>query len=179
MSSTTATDALSQIGEVTTYAAPIAMTAWNSVSDFLIVLVLICVFVLFARYVGRGPYVGVIISFYTAYAIYATFPYDSYLPSAPAITALATRVGIYLALVFFFYIIMRRVVVSDFLYIGSLGLILLSFLTAGFLISLAYHVFPVGPVYHFTPALDLLFASKTYFFFWFIAPAVGLFFLAH
>jgi hypothetical protein len=74
---------------------------------------------------------------------------------------------------------MRRVVVSDFIHIGSLGLILLSFLAAGFLLALAYHVFPVAQVYHFTPALDMLFASKTYFFFWFIAPAVGLFFLAH
>ncbi len=179
MLGTSTTDALSQLGQVTTYAAPIALGVWNSVSDFLIVLILIGVFVLFARYVGRGPFVGVIVSFYTAYAIYATFPYDSYLPSAPAITALATRVGIYLALVFFFYIIMRRVVVSDFLYIGSIGLILLSFLTAGFLLALAYHIFPVAPVYHFTPALDMLFASKTYFFFWFIAPAIGLFFLAH
>ncbi|MFM2330862.1 MAG: hypothetical protein RLZZ26_369 [Candidatus Parcubacteria bacterium] len=167
------------ITQVTSVAGPIALTAWNSVSDFLIVIVLVGVFVLFSRYVGRGPFVGVILSFYTAYAVYAVFPYDSYLPSAPAITALATRVGFYLALVFVFYVIMRRVVVSDFLDIGSLSLILLSFLTAGLLLSLAYHVFPVASVYHFTPALDMLFAAKTYFFFWFIAPAIGLFFLAH
>jgi hypothetical protein len=175
MTAASATDALTQ---VTSYAAPLAMTTWNSVSDFLIVLVLIGAFVLFARYVGRGPFVGLIVSFYTGYAIYAAFPYDSFLPSAPAITALATRVGLYLALVLLFYIIMRRVVVSDFLYIGSIGLILLSLLSAGFLLALAYHVFPVAPVYRFTPALDMLFASKTYFFWWFIAPAVGLFFLA-
>jgi hypothetical protein len=175
MTGTTAT----AITQVTTYAAPIAMTAWNSVSDFVIILVLVLAFVMFSRYAGRGPFVGIILSFYTAYAIYIAFPYDSYLPSAPAITALATRVGLYLAFVVIFYIIMRRVVVSDFLYIGSIGLILISFLAAGFLLALAYHVFPVAPVYHFTPALDMLFASKTYFFYWFIAPAVGLFFLAH
>jgi hypothetical protein len=167
------------ITQVTSVAGPIALGAWNSVSDFLIVIILVGVFVLFSRYVGRGPFVGVILSFYTAYAVYATFPYDSFLPSAPAITALATRVGLYLALVFIFYVIMRRVVVSDFLDIGSLSLIILSFLTAGLLLALAYHVFPVAALYHFTPALNLLFAAKTYFFFWFIAPAIGLFFLAH
>jgi hypothetical protein len=174
MTSTTA-DAITQ---VTTYAGPMALGAWNSVSDFLIVVVLVVAFVLFSRYAGRGPFVGVILSFYTAYALYIAFPYGSYLPSAPPITALATHVGLYLALVVVFYIVLRRVVVSDFLYIGSIGLIILSFLATGFLLVLAYQVFSVTAVYHFTPALDLLFAAKKYFFWWFIGPAVGLFFLA-
>ena len=77
-----------------------------------------------------------------------------------------------------FFIILRRVVVSDFLYVGIFGLAALSFFAAAFLIALAYHVFPVADVYNFTPAIDLLFAPKEYFFWWFIAPAVGLFFLA-
>ncbi|MDD2657331.1 MAG: hypothetical protein PHD04_01560, partial [Candidatus Pacebacteria bacterium] len=77
-----------------------------------------------------------------------------------------------------FYIILRRVVVSDFLYIGIFGLIILSFLGSAFLIALAYHVFPVASVYHFTPAIDLLFAAKAYFWWWFAAPAIGLFFFA-
>jgi hypothetical protein len=73
---------------------------------------------------------------------------------------------------------LRRVVVSDFLYVGIIGLLILSLLATGFLIALAYHVFPVTSVYHFSSAIDMLFASKTYFWWWFIAPAVGLFFLA-
>jgi hypothetical protein len=169
------TDALAQ---VTTYAAPIALGAWSSVSDFVIVIVMVLVFTLFSRYAGRGPFVGIMLSFYTAYALYVAFPYTALLPTAPAITALATHVGLYLGLVLIFYIVLRRVVVSDFLYIGSIGLIMLSFLAAGFLLALAYHVFAVTEVYHFTPAMDMLFAPKEFFFWWFVAPAIGLFFLA-
>lgn len=167
------------IAQVTAVAAPIAINAWNAVSDFLIILVMVLVFIMFSRYVGRGPFVGVLVSFYTAYALYIAFPFMSFLPSAPAITAVATHIGLYLGLVFLFYIILRRVVVSDFLYIGSLSLMLLSFTAAAFLLVLAYQVFDITSVYRFTPAIDMLFAPKELFFAWFVAPAVGLFFLAH
>ncbi|MBU6214640.1 hypothetical protein KGM48_02235 [Patescibacteria group bacterium] len=166
------------IAEVTTIAAPIAMNVWNSISDFVIILVMVLVFVMFSRYVGRGPFVGVILSFYTAYALYIAFPYMGFLPTAPAITAVAAHAGLYLGLVAVFYIIMRRVVVSDFLYIGSLGLILLSFAAAAFLIALAYQLFDISTVYRFTPAINMLFAPKEYFFWWFLAPTVGLFIFA-
>ena len=166
------------IAEFTNIVTPIATSAWGAMSDFVIILVLILVFVLFSRYVGRGPFVGVILSLYSAYALYAAFPYMDLLPSAPAITAIATRTVLYLGLCFIFYIILRRVVVSDFLYIGSIGLITLSFLAAGFLIALAYQIFDISTIYQFTPAIDMLFAPKEYFFYWFLAPAIGLFFLA-
>jgi hypothetical protein len=167
------------IAEVTALAVPLASTVWNSVSDFLIVLVLVLVFILFSRYVGRGQLVALILAFYCAYALYIVFPYKDYLPSAPPITAVATHAGVFLALSFAFYLILRRIVVSDFLYIGSIGLILLSFLATGLLLVLAYQVFDITTVYRFTPAIDMLFAHKQYFFWWFLAPAVGLFFLAH
>jgi hypothetical protein len=77
-----------------------------------------------------------------------------------------------------FYLILRRVVVSDFLYIGIFGTLILALLGATFLIAMAYHVFPVADVYNFTPAMDALFAPQKYFFWWFVAPALGLFFLA-
>lgn len=169
----------SSIAQVTAVATPLAMTAWNSVSDFVIILVMVLVFIMFSRYVGRGPFVGVMVAFYTAYALYVAFPFMDFLPSAPAITAVATHVGLYLGLVFLFYIILRRVVVSDFLYIGSLSLMILSFVAAGFLLALAYQIFDITTVYRFTPAIDMLFAPKEFFFWWFVAPAVGLFFLAH
>jgi hypothetical protein len=171
----TATDGIAQ---VSTLATKSALTAWNFGSDFLIVLILLSVFFLFAWYVGRGPFVAVQLAFYSAYALYIAFPYTSYLPTAPAMTALLVHVGLYAAFSFAFYIILRRVVVSDFLYIGIFGLIALSFLGAAFLLALAYHVFPVASVYKFTPAIDILFAPKAYFWWWFVAPAIGLFFLA-
>lgn len=175
MTATTTTDALAQVN---TFATHTALSVWNVASDFLIVLILLSIFFLFAWYVGRGPFVAVLLAFYSAYALYIAFPYASFLPTAPAMTALLAHVGLYVGLTFAFYIILRRVVVSDFLYIGIFGLIALSFLGSAFLIALAYHVFPVASVYQFTPALDILFAPKAYFFWWFSAPAIGLFFLA-
>jgi len=171
----TATDGIAQ---VSTLATNTALSAWAFASDFLIVLILFSVFFLFAYYVGRGPFVAVLLAFYCAYALYLVFPYTAMLPTAPAMTALLSQVGLYAVLTIAFYIILRRVVVSDFLYIGIFGLIALSFLGAAFLLVLAYHVFPVASVYHFTPAIDVLFAAKQYFFWWFVAPAIGLFFLA-
>ncbi|MEK7179460.1 MAG: hypothetical protein AAB689_00335 [Patescibacteria group bacterium] len=171
----TATEGLAQVNELAT---SYAFTAWNAASDFLIIIILFGILFLFAWYIGRATLVSVLLAFYAAYALYVAFPYASFLPTAPAMTALLSHIGLYAALSLVFYIILRRVVVSDFLYVGIFGTIILSFLGATFLIALAYHVFPVADVYRFTPAIDLLFAAKQYFFWWFAAPAIGLFFLA-
>ena len=170
-----ATEGLAQVNELATHTAA---SAWSVGSDFLIIIILLSAFFLFAWYVGRGQLVAVLLAFYTAYALFATFPYQSFLPTAPAFTALIAQVALFLFFALVFYLILRRVVVSDFLYVGIFGLFALSFLGAGFLLALAYHVFPVSPVYTFTPAIDALFAPKAYFWWWFTAPAIGLFFLA-
>lgn len=166
------------LAQVTTLATHTASSAWNFAGDFLIIIVLMAFFFGFAWYVNRGPFIAIMLSYYGAYAIYIAFPYEKYLPQAPALTALLAHVGLYAALGFAFYIVLRRLVVSDFLYIGNIALLILSFLASTFLITLAYHVFPVSSIYHFTPAMDMFFAPKEYFFWWFIAPAIGLFFLA-
>lgn len=166
------------IAQVNTIATNTAMSAWAWGGDFLIVIVLVAFLFLFAWYIGRGQLVALLLAFYAGYAVYTVFPYASYLPTAPALTALLAHVGVYLGFSLVAYLILRRVVVSDFLYIGPIGLAILSFLGAGFLLALAYHVFPVHDVYTFTPAIDKLFAAKDFFFWWFGAPLVGLFFLA-
>ncbi len=171
----TATDGLAQVNTLATHTA---LTVWGLGSDFLIVIVLFALLFLFAYYVGRGPFVAVLLAFYSAYALYLAFPYMAYLPTAPAPTAFFAHASLYLAFTFLFYIILRRVVVSDFLYIGLLGLFALSFLGSAFLLALAYHVFSVASIYHFTSVVSMLFAAKQYFFWWFAAPAIGLFFLA-
>lgn len=176
--------AIDGISQVNTLATHTALTVWNSASDFLIILIVFSVFFLFAYYVGRGPFVALVLAFYCAYAVYAMFLiYMPYLPTAPEKTALFARLGLYLGFTLAFYIILRRVVVSDFLYVGLFGLIALSFLSSAFLLALTYHVFTdasiqFSSIYTFTPAIDLLFAAKNYFFWWFTAPAIGLFFLA-
>ncbi len=166
------------ISDVSTLATHTAMTAWNYASDVLIVIILLAVLFAFAYYVGRGAFVASLFALYTAYAVYAIFPYMSYLPSAPATTAILAHAGLYVALAIASYIILRRVIVSDFLYIGKFGLILLSLLGAGLLLALGYHIFDISTVYHFSPTIDMLFAPKEYFFWWFVAPLAGLLFIA-
>ncbi len=155
-----------------------ALSAYAVLGNVLALLILASALFLFARYVGRGPFVALLLSFYAGYAIYAAFPYLAFLPSAPALTAVLSHAAVYFGLVLVFYIILRRVVVSDFLYIGLFGHIILATLGAAFLIALAYHVFSVTDVYHFTPTIAQLFAPTQYFFYWFAAPAIGLFFFA-
>lgn len=170
----TATEGIAQVNTLATH---YAFTVWNAASDFLIIIILFGILFLAAWYIGRATLVSILLAFYAAYAIYAVFPV-SYLPTAPAMTALIANIGLYAGLTLAFYIILRRVVVSDFLYVGIFGTIILAFLGATFLLVLAFHVFPVASVYTFTPAVNALFAAKAYFFWWFVAPAIGLFFLA-
>ena len=171
----TATDGIAQ---VSTLATNTALSAWAVANDFLIVIILFAMLFFFAWYVGRGPFVALLISLYAAYAPYSIFPYISSLPTTTPLTAFLAHIGLYAAFVFVFFLILRRVIVSDFLYIGVFGLIILAFLGAAFLIAIASHIFLIAPLYQFTPAITELFAPDKYFFWWFSAPAVGLLFLA-
>ncbi|HVM59218.1 MAG TPA: hypothetical protein VMT80_02730 [Candidatus Paceibacterota bacterium] len=171
-------DFAGSLNQVTTLATSSAISAWAVVGSFVALLVLMLAFYLFSRYAGRGPFVAILLAFYAAYALYAAFPYADYLPSAPALTAVGVRIAIYIGLVLVFYIILRRVVVSDFLDLGLFGTLALSAFASAFLLALGYHVFSVTAVYQFPSSLAMLFAPKEYFFWWFVAPAIGLFFLA-
>lgn len=170
-----ATEGLAQVNTIATHTA---LTLYGYVGNFLALLILAGIFFLLSRYLGRGPFVALLLSLYAGYAVYASFPYESLLPTAPAITAFASHTGLYLATVIAFYLILRRVVVSDFLYIGLFGLIVLSFLAAAFLIALGYHVFAAEHIYKFPDIIQTLFAPAKYFFWWFISLAIGIFFLA-
>ncbi len=165
--------------QVNTIATHTALSTWNSAEEFLAVLVLFGIFFLIAWYVGKGTFFSILIAFYPAYALYSIFPYFSSLPSTPPLTALVAQVGTFIAFTVVAFIILRRVVVSDFLYVGIIGMSILSFLGAGFVLALAYHTFPVTSIYQFTPAVNALFAPKQYFFWWFVAPLIGLLFFAH
>ncbi|MCX6786973.1 MAG: hypothetical protein NTY93_00370 [Candidatus Kaiserbacteria bacterium] len=171
-------NATGSIAQASTFATHTALSVWSVANDFLIVLILFAVLFLFAWFVGRGSFVALLIALSAAYAPYSIFPYTSFLPTTPPLTAFLAHIGLYAVFVFVFFLILRRVIVSDFLYIGTFGLIILSFLGAAFLIALASHVFLVTSFYQFTPAITALFAPDQYFFWWFSAPAIGLLFFA-
>ena len=153
--------------------------AWVWASSFLVLIVIVLFLVGFARFMGYGPFVALVAALYIAYAMYFAFPYLNYLPSAPALTALAAQVALYFAFFVISYLLLRRVAASDFVHMGTVGLIVVSLATAGFIMALAYQSFPVQTVYHFSPQLDKLFATKEWFFGWFIAPFLSLYLFAH
>ncbi len=170
-----------QIAELAQFYGAAAQTlspAWLRASSFLILLVLVLALVGFARFMVNGPFVALIAALYIAYALYAAFPYVGVLPTAPALTALGARLALYLGFFVVSYLLLRKVAASDFINMGSMGLIVVAFLTAGFIMTLAYQSFPVREVYHFSASLDQLFAAKEWFFAWFIAPLAGLFLFA-
>lgn len=172
-------DALgSQLTDINTLATHSALSAWAWGSDFLIVIIIFSALFLFAWYMGRGPFIALLVSLYAGYALYSTFPYAALLPAAPPLVALGVDMAVYVVLSGIAYLILRRAIVSDFVTIGLFGLAILSIAGAGFLLALAYNLFPVHDVYSFAPALDVLFAPKQYFFWWFAAPLIGLFILA-
>lgn len=154
-----------------------ALSVWSVMGDFTAVLIVAGALFIFAWYMGRGPFIALLLSFYCSYAVYNVFPFIDYLPSAPAFTAFIARVALYGAVSIIFYLILRRVAVSDFLFISIFGLIPLSLLGGAFLLAVAYHSFAITEAYQLTPAITSLFSGDL-FFWWFISPAVGLFFLA-
>jgi len=171
-----ATEGIAQVGTVATHTA---LTVWGFASNFLIIIALTGVLFFFAWQFGRGPFVALLLSLYAAFAVYTVFPYASFFPiTTSSMTPLVAHILLYAALTFGFFIILRRVIVSDFLYIGPVALIALSFLGAAFLLAIGYHTFLIASVYNFTPTVAALFAPAQYFFWWFAAPAIGLFFLA-
>jgi hypothetical protein len=150
--------------------------AWAWASDFLILIIPILFLVGFARVMGNGPYVSLIASLYIGYALYSVFPFFEQLPVDPPLVKFGAEVAVYVGFWIMGYLLLRRVAVSDFIHIGTIGLTLISFATAGFFFALLYHTFPTQTVYTFSPAVDFLFAQKEFFVAWFAAPLLGLFF---
>ena len=177
MIATTSTSVASSVSNISALVTHTALSVWSMAGEYLIILIPLGVFFVFAWYIGHGPFVSILLSFYGGYAIYSVFPFMSSLPSSPALTAFGAHVGLYAVLVFIFFLILRRVVISDFMHIGLLGLIVLSLAGAGFLIALGLHTFNLSSFYHLNTAITALFPAK-YFFYWFSAPAVGLFIFA-
>lgn len=166
---------LTEIAQSNSAAVHYLVGIWSVISGFLIIIGLTFALFSYAWYVGYGQLIGLLLSFYLAYGMYAAFPYLDYLPQSPPWTALAAHIGFYIALVVVFKLILNRITASDFLGVGTMGVLILCFTGAAFLFALAFHVFQVPDLYHFTPAISRLFAPDQFFFWWFISPAVALF----
>lgn len=158
-----------------------AHSAWLLVGNFLVLLVLTVIMIGFSYKAGRGGIISLLMSFYAGYAIYMVFPYTKDIVSSggsPIVKAIIS-VALYAAATFIPFHFIQRLTSGGFGVLSFVPRFALSFLSAAFLLTLAYHVFHVQNIYTFPNPIDSLFAPDEYFFWWFIAPLIGLLFLVH
>lgn len=148
---------------------------WALLFNVLAFIILTAFLFLFANRVGKGSFVALIASFYVGFALYTVFPYaKTFSSGAGTLNAGLVSLVLYLVFTTVSYVILRRSITSGFFLFGSVGTIILSLLTAGFLIALSYHSFSLESIYTFPHVIKTYFAPTQYFFWWFIAPCVGL-----
>ena len=167
--------------QVSNVATASAGHAWALVGNFLILVVLTVVMIGFSYYGGRGGIISLIMCFYAGYAIYLVFPYTDFLVNAggePLLKALISVI-LFILSIAVPYLFINRLIKGGFGILSFVPRFVLSFLAACFLLALAYHVFNVNHIYTFPEPMNTLFAPDEFFFWWFIAPLAGLFFLVH
>ena len=167
--------------EVSNLATVSASHAWALIGNFLILVILTGVMIGFSYYGGRGGIISLLMSFYAGYAIYLIFPYTTAIVNAGGAALLKAILSVILFILSIIipYLFINRLIKGGFGILSFVPRFVLSFLAACFLLALAYHVFNVTHIYTFPEPMNSLFAPDQYFFWWFIAPLLGLFFLVH
>ena len=171
------TETLTQFGVTITAAAG---NIWIWVENFLVLIVLTVVTLFLAMRRGGAGLISLNLALYAGYAIYIVFPYRESvigIGATPEVQAIISVVLFVLATAIPFIVCFRLTEPS----FGSLNLVqgtILSLASSVFLMALVYHTFDISNIYHFPEPLSSLFEPQGYFFYWFIAPLIGLFFLA-
>jgi len=147
-----------------------AASAWGLIGNVFVFLIIVAALVVFSMRVGKAALLSLILSLYVGYAVYSVFPFAELAGGTPV-----GNVVVYLVMVALSYLLVRRVGTSGAGGTRILPLIVLCALTGGFVMALGYAAFDIDTVYDFPKTLDLLFAPAQYFFWWFIAPLVGVF----
>ncbi len=161
-------------------ATTITENAWLWSGNFLALIILTVVFLFFAMRGGRSGLISFILSLYAGYAIYSVFPYTEFVVAlgGTALVKAILSVLVFAVSTFLPFVLIKRLTGGGF---GSLSFVpnlVLSFLAAGLVLVLGYHVFDVNNIYQFSQPLNQLFEPEGYFFWWFIAPLLGLFIFA-
>ena len=167
--------------QVSDFATTGAASAWLLAGNFVILVGLFVVMLLFSYKAGRGGIISLLVAFYAGYAIYMVFPYTQQIVAAggtPMMKAIISIVVFGIATFIPFHFV-QRLSSGGFGVLSFFPRFLLSFLAAAFLLALAYHVFDISDIYSFPAPINQLFAPEGYFFYWFIAPLAGLIFLVH
>lgn len=156
-------------------------SVWLVAGNFLILLILTLIMIGFSYRAGRGGIISLLVAFYVGYALYMVFPYTkdiigagSSVPTKAIISIVIYAIGTFIPFHF-----IQRLVGNGFGTLSFLPRFALSLLSAAFLLALAYHVFHVSNIYTFPGPINSLFAPNEFFFWWFIAPLVGLLLFIH
>lgn len=153
--------------------------AWAVVGNFIVLISLSLILFLFCYRMGKGPFVSLVMALYVGYAIFVVFPYRELIQTGvgagPAYIA-GVSIILYLIAVIIPYVIIRKVSASDFINLSMTAQLVLSILTAGFILALAHHALSLGGLYDYPAPLALVFDPAQYFFWWFIAPLAGFLF---
>jgi len=172
-------DTIDVVTEVSNIATEITASAWLWAGNFLALIVLTVALLFFSMRGGRSGLISLMLALYAGYALYLVFPYTDTVIAAggtPLVQAILSVIVFAIA-TFPPFILIRRLTGGGFGSLSGIQNILLSLITATFLMALGYHVFDISNIYSFSEPLNQLFAPEGYFFYWFIAPLVGLFVL--
>lgn len=149
------------------------------IGNFLVLLLVAAALFFFAMRAGRSLLISLILALYVGFALFTVFPYKELLivGDTPLMRAVS-GIALFAVFTFFPYILLRRVSSSGSMHINPVTLAALTLVTGGFVLALGYHILNIGAVIPLTPSLDMLFAPDKYFFWWFLAPLVGVYITA-
>lgn len=166
--------------EISAVATDLGTSAWLWGGNFLILIALTLMLFFFAMHQGTSGLISLNMALYGAYALYVVFPYtDSVIDigSTPLIKAVLS-IGLFIALMAIPFMLSIRLTSQSFGQLSIIQNFLLSLAAAVFVMALMYHVFELSNIFTFSEPLNYLFEPEGYFFYWFIAPLIGLWFFA-
>lgn len=143
--------------------------------DLVVIATTLLILFAFSIRFGKGAIITLIFSFYVGLLTYLHFPYtERFLFFTETETQLFfSNAVIFIAFVIISYIILGRVVYSDFLKKRHERLIEAGLLSAAatlLLLAFSYQILPVTTLYNFGEPVDALFESSTFFFLWLVIP---------
>lgn len=146
------------------------------VGNFLVLIILAVVLFFFALRAGRSLLISLILALYVGFALFSIFPYkETFLIGDTSLARAVAGIVLFAVFTFVPFVLLRRVSTSGAVFIHPIALAFLTLATGGFILAIGYHVLNIAAVIPLTPALDALFSPDHLFFWWFIAPLVGIF----
>lgn len=146
------------------------------IGNFFVLILIAAVLFVFALRAGRSLLISLILALYVGFALFTIFPFtDSFIVGDTALMRAVSGMVLFAIFTIVPFILLRRVATSGAVFIHPLSLAVLTLATGGFILAIGYHVLNIAALIPLTPSLDALFGPDKFFFWWFIAPLVGIF----